>query len=69
MTTTVNAYAAAGAGTPFEPFHFELPELGVEDVDIRVDYCGVCHSDLSMCRTPGAWRALRRCPATRWSGR
>ena len=27
MTTTVNAYAAARAGTPFEPFHYDLPEM------------------------------------------
>ena len=48
MTTTVNAYAASQASAPFEPFTYQLPEIGAEDVDIRVEYCGLCHSDLSM---------------------
>ena len=47
-TTTVNAYAAHEAGGELTPFQFELPEIGPEQVDIRVAYCGVCHSDMSM---------------------
>ncbi len=45
---TVNAYAASDAGKSLEPFQYELPELGPEDLDIKVHYCGICHSDLSM---------------------
>jgi uncharacterized zinc-type alcohol dehydrogenase-like protein len=44
----VNAFAAHEAGGKLEPFQYELPELGNEQVDIKVHYCGLCHSDLSM---------------------
>ncbi len=45
---TVHAYAAQEAGGKLNPFTYELPELGSEEVDIKVHYCGICHSDLSM---------------------
>jgi len=44
----VNAYAARDAGEKLTSFQFELPKIGSEQVDIKVHYCGVCHSDLSM---------------------
>lgn len=44
----VKAYAAVGAGEKLGEFEYDLPELGKEQVDIQVHYCGVCHSDLSM---------------------
>lgn len=46
--TTVKAFAAPAAGKPLESFEYELPEIGRDQVDIDVEYCGVCHSDLSM---------------------
>jgi D-arabinose 1-dehydrogenase-like Zn-dependent alcohol dehydrogenase len=46
--TTVNAYAANEAGGKLKPFKYELPKLGSDQVDIKVLYCGICHSDLSM---------------------
>jgi len=46
--TNVNAFAAMEAKAQLEPFSFELPELGPDQVDIKVEYCGICHSDLSM---------------------
>ncbi|MDX1314473.1 MAG: alcohol dehydrogenase catalytic domain-containing protein, partial [Eudoraea sp.] len=45
---TVNAYAAESAGAELKPFTYELASLGTEEVDIKVHYCGICHSDLSM---------------------
>ncbi|CAE7840099.1 ahr [Symbiodinium necroappetens] len=48
MPTTVHAYAAPEAGAPFETFEYDLPDLGPHDVDIAVEHCGICHSDLSM---------------------
>jgi len=44
----VQAYAATAAGKPLEPFEYTLGDLGPEEVDIDVQYCGICHSDLSM---------------------
>jgi uncharacterized zinc-type alcohol dehydrogenase-like protein len=45
---TVNGYAAQGPKQALAPFHYELPAIGKEQVDIKVAYCGICHSDLSM---------------------
>ena len=45
---TVHAFAASKAGEPLAPFSYELGPLGSEEVDIKVHYCGICHSDLSM---------------------
>jgi uncharacterized zinc-type alcohol dehydrogenase-like protein len=44
----VNAYAASEPGAKLKPFNYELGPLGKEEVDIKVSYCGICHSDLSM---------------------
>ncbi len=46
--TRVHAYAAQEPGGSLQPFEYELPEIGDEHVDIKVHYCGICHSDLSM---------------------
>jgi uncharacterized zinc-type alcohol dehydrogenase-like protein len=44
----VKAYAAQEAKGKLAPFEFELGSIGSEEVDIKVYYCGICHSDLSM---------------------
>lgn len=44
----VHAYMAKEAGAELEPFLYDLPDLGSEQLDIKVHYCGMCHSDLSM---------------------
>lgn len=44
----VNAYAALQLNGSLEPYHYELPDIGPDQVDIKVEYCGICHSDLSM---------------------
>ena len=31
-----------------QPFEYEPGELGSNDVEVDVDFCGICHSDLSM---------------------
>ncbi|MGJ8636312.1 MAG: NADPH-dependent aldehyde reductase Ahr [Phycisphaerales bacterium] len=46
--TTVNAYAASEASGKLEPFTYELDKLASNQVDIKVEACGICHSDLSM---------------------
>jgi len=45
---TVKAYAAMKAEGEFQPFEYDLPTIGPEQVDIDVESCGICHSDLSM---------------------
>lgn len=44
----VRAYAATKSNGPLEAFEFELGEIGSDEVDISVESCGICHSDLSM---------------------
>lgn len=44
----INGYAALEAGGEFVPFSYEVGELGSNEVEIDVLYCGICHSDLSM---------------------
>ncbi|WP_299768229.1 NAD(P)-dependent alcohol dehydrogenase [uncultured Dokdonia sp.] len=44
----VHAYAATEAKGKLTPFTYELGTLGSEEVDIKVHYCGLCHSDMSM---------------------
>lgn len=44
----INAFAAREPKGKFEPFQIEAGELGNEHVEIKVEYCGICHSDLSM---------------------
>ncbi|MBY6189639.1 NAD(P)-dependent alcohol dehydrogenase [Microbulbifer agarilyticus] len=46
--TTVKAYAAKQPKGPFEPFEYELGDIAPDEVDIAVESCGICHSDLSM---------------------
>lgn len=48
--TGAKGYAALDANTPLVPFDFERRELRDNDVRIRIDYCGVCHSDLHQAR-------------------
>ena len=44
----IKAYAAFKAQGELKPFEYDPGELGDNQVEIDVDYCGICHSDLSM---------------------
>ncbi len=44
----VHAMAASAPKSALKPFTFEPGPLGEEEVEIRVESCGICHSDLSM---------------------
>jgi uncharacterized zinc-type alcohol dehydrogenase-like protein len=48
MSTIIKAYAATAAKSPLTPFEYTPGPLVGDQVDVTVDYCGVCHSDLSM---------------------
>lgn len=43
-------YAAKSAVSLLEPFDFERKELGAEEIQIQILYCGICHSDLHVAR-------------------
>lgn len=44
----IRAWAAPAAGRALEVYPFEVGPLGPEEVEVAVEYCGICHSDLSM---------------------
>jgi len=44
-------YAAHSATAPLESFPFDRREPGPTDVEIDIQYCGVCHSDLHTARS------------------
>jgi uncharacterized zinc-type alcohol dehydrogenase-like protein len=48
LMKTVKGYAAQGAGGKLVAFEYELGDLSPTQVDVKVDSCGICHSDLSM---------------------
>ena len=48
MSHVIRAYAATTKGARLEPFEFDAGPLGAEQVEVTVEHCGICHSDLSM---------------------
>lgn len=44
----IHAYMAAAAGQPLTLEQYDLGELKPDDVELQVEYCGLCHSDLSI---------------------
>ena len=44
----IHAYAAHEPRGRLTPFEYDPGELGPEQVEIAVESCGICHSDLSM---------------------
>lgn len=44
----IHAYAVKTAGGALEPFEYDPGALKDEEVEIDVESCGICHSDLSM---------------------
>lgn len=48
MTTTFHVWAAPRAGAGLERMAYDAGELRPEQVQVRVESCGICHSDLSM---------------------
>lgn len=47
---TTHGYAAQTARSPLKPFTFSRRDVGPRDVLIRIEYCGICHSDLHQAR-------------------
>jgi uncharacterized zinc-type alcohol dehydrogenase-like protein len=48
MMAKIRAWAAQEARGRLEPFEYEAGPLGAEEIEIAVESCGVCHSDLSV---------------------
>ena len=46
--STIRAWAAQKVGGKLQPFEYDPGPLGAEEVEIAVEHCGICHSDLSL---------------------
>lgn len=46
--TTIKSYAVKEKGADLVLWEYDAGALLPEDVEVKVDYCGICHSDLSM---------------------
>ena len=44
----IQAYAAHHAGGKLESFTYNVDSLKSDEVEVDIEYCGICHSDLSM---------------------
>jgi uncharacterized zinc-type alcohol dehydrogenase-like protein len=44
----IKAYAANSPSGQLEPFEYDPGPLDCNDIEIDVEFCGICHSDLSM---------------------
>ena len=53
---SVKAYGATAANRPVEAIEIPRRDVGTHDVQIEIDYCGICHSDLHTVR--GEWGAV-----------
>ena len=49
-TTPVDAtaYAVDSASSPFKLFHFQRRAPTLDDVLIRIHFCGICHTDIHL---------------------
>jgi alcohol/geraniol dehydrogenase (NADP+) len=45
---TIQAWVAPAAKAFFQCQQVDLPELGPDEVEVKVEHCGLCHSDLSV---------------------
>jgi alcohol/geraniol dehydrogenase (NADP+) len=45
-STKIIGYAALAMGGPLEPFEYDPPMLGDNDVRVSVSHCGLCHTDI-----------------------
>jgi uncharacterized zinc-type alcohol dehydrogenase-like protein len=68
MSEKIKAFAATAKGGKLEPFEFDPGPLGDDHVEIKVEYCGVCHSDLSMLNNDWGMTAYPFVPGHEVSG-
>ncbi len=48
MNNRIRAYAVMQQGKPLERYDFDAGPLGADRIEVAVESCGICHSDLSM---------------------
>ena len=58
------AWIAKAANQPMVLETVDLGPLGAEDVEVLVEHCGLCHSDLSVLNNDWGFRSTPRFSAT-----
>lgn len=48
MNNTIQTWAAFDKAGPLQRFDYDAGPLGDDEIEIRVEHCGVCHSDLAL---------------------
>ena len=43
-----NSFAAYNSHDDLKPYEFKRRDILPDDIEIEIDYCGVCHSDIHM---------------------
>ena len=69
MSIKVRGYAAQSDSSPLAPFEFERREVRSNDVEIDIEYCGVCHSDLHQAKNDWGWSHYPMVPGHEIVGR
>ena len=69
MSIKVRGYAAQSDSSPLAPFEFERREVRGNDVEIDIEYCGVCHSDLHQAKNDWGWSHYPMVPGHEIVGR
>jgi len=59
IAMAIQAYAAHQPGSKLELYEYEVGSLKPDEVEIYVEYCGICRSDLSMLKNEW-WRQSAR---------
>lgn len=44
----IHAFAAKGVQKPLEPFEYDMKPLLPHEVEIKIDFCGLCYSDVHL---------------------
>ena len=51
----VHAWAAPSKGAPLEPYTFTAPPLGPHGIEVKIDVCGLCGSDVHLINADGGY--------------
>ncbi len=52
---TIHGQAAHTAGEKLQPISYEPKDLGPFDIEVEVQYCGICHSDIHLIDNDWNW--------------
>lgn len=60
----IKAYGAQDSGADLKEMQIERRELKPDDIQIKITYCGVCHSDIH--QVENDWKKLK-IPSRSWA--